>query len=144
MLLVLCHLICYIRLVVTMNFITKQTIVTLLITNKHHNYYFTTKHFLFVYKKRSRRKQKKQAKIKQINIYIHLILIIIIIITIILWESFPACVCCPGADGVCPWGKQELVKTFTAWKILGAVSKAERYWGIFSLKNNGIEPDGNI
>ena len=56
---------------------------------------------------------------------------------------------------VLPWwcvfgGKQGLVKTFTAWQKLaswqemGAVSEAERYWGIFCRKNNGREPDGNI
>ena len=41
--------------------------------------------------------------------------------------TFPACVVLP-AGGVCPWGKQGLVKTFTtwqvlaSWQVLGAVS----------------------
>ena len=58
--------------------------------------------------------------------------------------------CWPGC-GVCvSGGKQRLVKTFTAWKILASlentgkpgkywqtVSEAERYWGICFSENNG-------
>ena len=44
---------------------------------------------------------------------------------------------------VCVPGEQEFVKIFTAWQILanwqemGAVSEAERYWGMFFAENNG-------
>ena len=69
----------------------------------------------------------------KINIYINLILIIIIITIIILWESFPARVCCPGA-GVCvSGGEQELVKTFTAWKILASLENTGSGTGGCSL-----------
>ena len=92
-----------------------------------------------MYKKRSRRKQRI---VNKINIYIHLILIIIIITIIILWEPFPARVVC--VSGWCVLGgQQRLVKTFTgwqklaSWQELGAVSEAERYWGIFFVENNG-------
>ena len=58
------------------------------------------------------------------------------------------CVCVPG---VCVWEPGELVKTFTAWKILASLENTgkpgkywERYWGMFFAENNGIDPDGNI
>ena len=81
---------------------------------------------------------------KKKNKYIyHLIIKTIIIIILILGIFSCPCVVCPGG-GVCVLGgKQELVKTFTtwqvlaSWQVLGAVSEAERYWGLFFAENNG-------
>ena len=54
-----------------------------------------------------------------------------------------SCPCCVCPAGVCSRREQKLVKTFTTWQILaswqvlGAVSEAVRYWGIFFAENIG-------
>ena len=80
---------------------------------------------------------------KKKNKYIYHLIIKTIIIIILILGIF-SCPCVVWVLSVCVLGgEQWLVKTFTSWQVLGcwqvlgAVSEAERYWGLFFAENNG-------